>query len=97
MELVSIDEIRAAEAHLRGVALHTPLLPQWWGAANRPLWLKPESLQPIGSFKLRGAYHAVASLSAERRAAGVVTHSSGNHGAGRRVRGPRLRCARAWW
>ncbi len=80
MELVSIDEIRTAGEQLRGVALHTPLLPQTWGAADRPLWLKPESLQPIGAFKIRGAYHAVASLPDERRAAGVITHSSGNHG-----------------
>jgi threonine dehydratase len=44
------------------------------------LLLKPESLQPTGAFKVRGAQHAVACLTAERRAAGVVTHSSGNHG-----------------
>lgn len=43
------------------------------------LWLKPESLQPIGAFKIRGAYHAIASLPAGRRAAGVIAHSSGNH------------------
>ncbi|GAA5177339.1 threonine/serine dehydratase [Rugosimonospora acidiphila] len=42
-------------------------------------WVKPESLQPIGAFKIRGAYFAIASLPAARRAAGVITHSSGNH------------------
>jgi threonine dehydratase len=62
---------------LAGVALRTPLVPAPW--AGEDFWVKPESLQPIGSFKLRGGYHAVASLPDERRAAGVVAHSSGNH------------------
>src|SRR4029077_18952758 len=44
--------------------------------------LKAESLQPIGAFKLRGAYHAMASLGAAERACGVVAHSSGNHAQG---------------
>ena len=44
------------------------------------LWLKPENLQPIGAFKLRGAYHAMACLDPEHAQRGVVTHSSGNHG-----------------
>jgi threonine dehydratase len=76
VDLVSVDDVYAAAKSLRGVAVRTPLLPAEWAG---DLWLKPESLQPIGSFKLRGAYHAVASLPADRRAAGVVTHSSGNH------------------
>jgi threonine dehydratase len=45
------------------------------------LLVKAESLQPTGAFKLRGAYAAISALSPERRSAGVVTHSSGNHGA----------------
>jgi threonine dehydratase len=73
-ELVTLADIRAAAGRIRGIALRTPLLPLAEGA-----WLKPESLQPTGSFKIRGAYNALSSLSAERRAAGVVTHSSGNH------------------
>ncbi len=77
MQLVSIEDIRAAAEGLAGVALRTPLVPAPW--AGEDLWLKPESLQPIGSFKVRGGYHAVASLPEERRAAGVVAHSSGNH------------------
>ena len=77
MQLVSIEDIRAAAEGLAGVALRTPLVPAPWAGDN--FWLKPESLQPIGSFKLRGGYHAVASLPEERRAAGVVAHSSGNH------------------
>lgn len=77
MELVELDEVRAAAGNVAGVAVRTPLLPSPWSGR---LWLKPESLQPTGAFKLRGASHAVAQLSPARQAAGVVTHSSGNHG-----------------
>ncbi|BCJ32521.1 serine/threonine dehydratase [Actinocatenispora thailandica] len=80
MELVTIDDIRAAAEVLTGVAVRTPLLPQPWAQPGRQLWLKPENLQPVGAFKLRGAYHAIAVLPDEARKAGVVTHSSGNHG-----------------
>ena len=45
-----------------------------------PVWLKCEHLQPVGAFKLRGAYTAISRLSEADRARGVVTHSSGNHG-----------------
>jgi threonine dehydratase len=51
-------------------------------AAGRKLYLKLENLQPIGAFKLRGAYNKVASLSAQERRRGVVSYSSGNHGQG---------------
>ena len=82
--LVSLDEIRRAAANLAGVALRTPLIP--FGVAGGPdgpqVLLKAESLQPIGAFKIRGAYHAIASLTPEQRARGVVTHSSGNHAQG---------------
>jgi threonine dehydratase len=57
--------------------VRTPLLPAAW---DLDLFLKPESLQPVGSFKLRGATNAIARLDAEQRERGVVTHSSGNHG-----------------
>lgn len=46
------------------------------------LYLKPENLQPIGAFKLRGAYNKIASLTPEERARGVITYSSGNHAQG---------------
>ncbi len=49
---------------------------------NRRLYLKPENLQPIGSFKLRGAYNKVASLSDKERRRGVIAYSSGNHAQG---------------
>lgn len=80
MRLVQLDDIERAAGILAGVAVRTPLLPQLWGESERPLWLKPESLQPIGAFKIRGAYHAIAALSDEMRSRGVITHSSGNHG-----------------
>ncbi|WP_156757509.1 threonine ammonia-lyase [Actinokineospora pegani] len=79
MELVSVEAVEAAAARIAGVAVRTPLLPCPWADPDRPLWLKPESLQPIGAFKIRGAYNAVANLTDERRARGVVAYSSGNH------------------
>ena len=51
-------------------------------ADQRKLFLKLENLQPIGAFKLRGAYNKVASLSADDRRRGVISYSSGNHGQG---------------
>jgi threonine dehydratase len=81
-EMVSLHDILAAQALLSGVAVRTPLL-EWTGVtANRKLFLKLENLQPIGAFKLRGAYNKVASLSEEERRRGVISYSSGNHGQG---------------
>jgi threonine dehydratase len=75
--LVTLDDIRTAADSIAGVAIRTPLV----GTPARPdLLVKPESLQPVGAFKIRGAVHALACLPQEARAAGVVTHSSGNHG-----------------
>jgi threonine dehydratase len=78
--LVGIDAIRAASATLLGVAIRTPLVP--FGRPDARRFLKAESLQPIGAFKIRGAYVAVASLSPTERARGVITYSSGNHAQG---------------
>jgi threonine dehydratase len=78
VELVGLDDVRAAARNLAGVAVRTPLLTAEW--AGSELSLKPENLQPIGAFKLRGAHHALAQLPAGRRERGVVAHSSGNHG-----------------
>jgi threo-3-hydroxy-L-aspartate ammonia-lyase len=66
---------------LRGVAVRTPLLPAPWLAeeVGAEVRLKCESFQPIGAFKLRGAYTMVARLDPAERARGVVTYSSGNH------------------
>jgi threo-3-hydroxy-L-aspartate ammonia-lyase len=82
-DLVSLDEILIAAARLRGVTVRTPLLafPGAAGASGPPaLLIKPESLQPTGAFKLRGAYNAIAAMLADARPPGVVAHSSGNHG-----------------
>jgi threo-3-hydroxy-L-aspartate ammonia-lyase len=78
--LVTLDAIRAAAERLRGVTIRTPLVP-FGPPADRQL-LKAESLQPIGAFKLRGAYATIATLSPAERAAGVITYSSGNHAQG---------------
>jgi threonine dehydratase len=73
-EIVSVDRIRQAAERIRGVAVRTPLLPWEDG-----VWLKPESLQPVGAFKMRGAYFRLSTLTDAERAAGVITYSSGNH------------------
>jgi threonine dehydratase len=78
--LVGLDRIREAARLLDGIATRTPLIP--FGPPDRGQFLKAESLQPIGAFKIRGAYVAVASLSDEQRARGVITYSSGNHAQG---------------
>jgi threonine dehydratase len=69
------------------VAVRTKLIPSHLHTSNkqkdsRQLYLKPENLQPIGSFKLRGAYNKVAALSEADRRRGVITYSSGNHAQG---------------
>ncbi|HET7027822.1 MAG TPA: threonine/serine dehydratase [Candidatus Limnocylindrales bacterium] len=78
--LVGIDAIRAAAETLRGVAIRTALVA--FGPPADRAFLKAESLQPIGAFKIRGAYVAIAALTPEERARGVITYSSGNHAQG---------------
>lgn len=75
--LVSLEQIRDAAIRIQDVALRTPLLPVE-NAGDR-LWLKCESFQPTGAFKLRGAYNFIARLEPDERARGVITYSSGNH------------------
>ena len=77
--MIGLQDIAAARGRLRGVAFHTPLVPCPGGEEGRALYFKPESLQPTGAFKLRGAYNKISSLSQEERSRGVVAHSSGNH------------------
>ena len=79
--LVSLDELRAAAATLRGVAIRTPLLPLETLSAQlgADVWVKPEMLQRGGAFKFRGAYTFLAGLSTVDRARGVIAPSSGNH------------------
>jgi threonine dehydratase len=79
-QLVGIDAIRAASRTLDGVAIRTPLVVL--GRPEDGVLLKAESLQPIGAFKIRGAYNAVAALDPVVRSRGVITYSSGNHAQG---------------
>jgi threonine dehydratase len=87
--MVTLEQIKLAQRRLRGIAARTPLIPYFPPAtengsagARGQLWLKPESLQPIGSFKLRGAYNKIASLTEQERQRGVISYSSGNHAQG---------------
>ena len=75
--------VEAAARRIAGLAVHTPLLhsPHIDALSGRRVLFKCENLQRSGSFKFRGAANAVLSLSARERQRGVVTHSSGNHGA----------------
>jgi threonine dehydratase len=77
--LVTLDDIRAAAHRLRGAVVRTPLIPAEWSDPARPLWIKPESLQVIGAFKVRGALNAVGRIDPAVRSRGVVAYSSGNH------------------
>ena len=74
--MVTAQDVREAAAGLAGVAVRTPL------RFIEPLdaYLKLESLQPMGAFKLRGAYTAIRRMSDAARQRGVITYSSGNHG-----------------
>lgn len=80
----TLRHVLAAERRLAGVARRTPLERSPWLSeqAGTEVWLKLETQQRTGSFKLRGAYNAIASLADEERARGLVTASAGNHGLG---------------
>jgi threonine dehydratase len=76
---VTLEQIRQARERIKSLALVTPLV-DVSAAAGRSLFLKCESMQPAGAFKIRGAYNMVAQLTGDERRRGVVTFSSGNHG-----------------
>ena len=80
--LVSLDAIRAAAERIAGIAVQTPLVRGYFPEVPGNVWLKAESLQPIGSFKLRGASNKILQLTREQIARGVITYSSGNHAQG---------------
>src|SRR6201996_84847 len=80
--LVGLDTIRAAAARIAGVAVKTPLVRAPFEGVSGDTWLKAESLQPIGSFKLRGASNKILQLTQDEVARGVITYSSGNHAQG---------------
>jgi threonine dehydratase len=81
-DLVTLDDIKQAQTKLAGITVHTPLILYLKAGSAEQVYFKPESLQPIGSFKLRGAYNRIASLSAAERERGVIAYSSGNHAQG---------------
>ena len=85
--LVSIDSIRAAAARIAPIAMKTPLVRAAFPGVSghktgREIWLKAESLQPIGAFKIRGASNKILQLMPDEIARGVITYSSGNHAQG---------------
>ena len=88
MHTVTLRDIHEARARLQGVTTHTRLIEFMWGQPpsavqqERRLFLKTENQQPIGAFKLRGAYNKIASLSESDRKRGVISYSSGNHAQG---------------
>ncbi len=85
--IVSLADIRAAAQRISGIAVRTPLVsapfPGLAGyGTGKEIWLKAESLQPIGAFKIRGAANKILQLTPEEIARGVITYSSGNHAQG---------------
>ena len=85
--LVTLPEIRSAAARIAHIALKTPLVrAQFPGLSGygqpKEIYLKAESLQPIGAFKIRGASNKILQLTSEEIARGVITYSSGNHAQG---------------
>jgi threonine dehydratase len=82
LTIVTLGDIQAARSRLDGIAVRTPLISFPLPGDDRELFLKPENLQPIGAFKLRGAYNKISTLSDSERRRGVITYSSGNHAQG---------------
>jgi len=80
--LIPLEEIRAARETIAGAAVRTPLVRLQTPEVPGEIWLKLECLQPIGSFKIRGATNAIRRASREEVARGVVTASAGNMGQG---------------
>ncbi len=78
LEPPTLEQIETARARIRGSAIRTPLVRLNVEGTPAEIWLKLENLQPIGSFKIRGAANAMGSLSPESLAAGVYTASAGN-------------------
>jgi threonine dehydratase len=85
--LVTIAEIRSAAARIANIAVKTPLVEAAFAGLSgygtgKQIWLKAESLQPIGAFKIRGAANKILRLTPEEIRRGVITYSSGNHAQG---------------
>ena len=75
---ISLESIQAASRRIYQAAVRTPLVRLYYEDAPCEIYLKLESLQPIGSFKIRGAFNAISLLSPEQKARGVWTVSAGN-------------------
>ena len=82
--MITVGDIEAAARRLAGIAIETPLLrsAQLDEITGGTVLLKPECLQRVGSFKIRGAYNLLSQLSPEQTRRGVVAWSSGNHAQG---------------
>jgi threonine dehydratase len=81
--MINLSDLRAAQSRLDGTTVRTKLIEfKLCDADPRRLLLKPENQQPIGAFKLRGAYNKIVSLADEERKRGVISYSSGNHAQG---------------
>ncbi len=80
VRMPTAEGVRAAAEAVAAILPPTPLLPVEIGGTCA--WVKAENLQPIGSFKIRGAWWRISNLSPEERAGGVVAVSSGNHAQG---------------
>ena len=79
--MVTLHDIQQARSLLDKIAVRTPLV-LCRLSDEQQIFIKPENLQPIGSFKLRGAFNKISSLTPDERKRGVVAHSSGNHAQG---------------
>jgi len=81
--MINLSDLHAAQSRIDGITNHTHLVEFKLCAEDpRRLLLKPENQQPMGAFKLRGAYNKIASLSEAERKRGVISYSSGNHAQG---------------
>ncbi len=80
--LVTLNAVRDAAARIAGIAVRTPLVHARFPGVAGNIWLKAESLQPIGAFKIRGAANKILQLTPDERRRGVITYSSGNHAQG---------------
>jgi threonine dehydratase len=84
METISPTAVLTAAQRIQGIANRTPVMTSRTlnRLTGREIYLKCENFQRVGAFKFRGAYNAVSQLTEAQKAAGVVTHSSGNHAQG---------------
>ena len=80
--MLKIDRFYDARRELRKVLRHTPLIPAPLFSTDAEVYIKPENLQVTGSFKVRGAYYKIATMTDEEKSRGVIACSAGNHAQG---------------